>query len=64
MKRYTIIARGSTEHPDLNEQTDDVPDRLNWKYPFVSIVRNNAVELEDLKASIQRVQKKKKRNKK
>lgn len=49
VKRYHVVAWGSAEHPDLCIETDTLPADLNWKYPFVSISRQDVVRLSDLR---------------
>ncbi len=46
-KRWHVHAHGSTEHPNLDEYVDTIPDGLLYKYPFVSIRRIKPCSTED-----------------
>ena len=47
-KRWHVHAHGSTEHPNLDEYVDSIPEGLLYKYPFVSIQRIEQVEKDEL----------------
>lgn len=44
--RYHVYACGSSEHPDLDYDTDELPADLSTKYPYISVALLEPVSYE------------------